>query len=325
MSLANKKFKNNKTGEVVTIIDSFEDLAILENKQKVSVTDLLNPLSYTEEIDPLNFFNNQGSYNILAEKIKSIPQEFIKDENSPNGITPTYEDEDNFRPSMNESAIIMGSEDDERAELAKKYGVSVDNTDSLSRQNEAFSKILGEDSDDLPKIPQSKYSQISEPEVQRIEANRDFINESLPKRRTPVIQQSKPIDPIVAMFRNVKRNVDFKMSVDISNKIPRLDFIEMMEDSYETSIIDFLAEEFTNNIIQNPEQIKQMISDRIKQIVYGGELVKKTKEDVKILEKLELKSKVEKPTPTSTIFLKEGEESKKPTRKPRAKKITEEK
>ena len=149
MSLANKKFKNNKTGEVVKIIDSFEDLAILENKQKVSVTDLLNPLSYTEEIDPLNFFNNQGAYNVLAEKIKSIPQEFIKEDDSPNGITPTYEDEDDFRPAINESAIIMSTMEDERAELAKKYGVSVDNTDSLSLAMDyyklinSFSTILG--------------------------------------------------------------------------------------------------------------------------------------------------------------------------------------
>jgi hypothetical protein len=282
MSLANKKFKNNKTGEVVKIIDSFEDLAILENKQKVSVTDLLNPLSYTEEIDPLNFFNNQGAYNVLAEKIKSIPQEFIKEDDSPNGITPTYEDEDDFRPAINESAIIMSTMEDERAELAKKYGVSVDNTDSLSRQNEAFSKILGEDSDDLPKIPQSKYSE-PEPEVQRFEAKReevskqDFVS-SISDTPQPsntqnqIRQQPKVEDPIISMFKNVKRNVEFKINLEFSNKIPRLDFIEMMEDSYQTSIIEFLADEFTNKIIQNPELIRNTIMDKIKHLVYGSDI-----------------------------------------------------
>ena len=34
MSLDNKKFRNNKTGEVVTVISTFENIAILENKQK---------------------------------------------------------------------------------------------------------------------------------------------------------------------------------------------------------------------------------------------------------------------------------------------------
>jgi hypothetical protein len=48
-------------------------------------------------------------------------------------------------------------------------------------------------------------------------------------------------DPIITMFKNCKRNKDFKISLDIEDKIPRPDFIEMMEDSYTTSIIEFLA------------------------------------------------------------------------------------
>ena len=64
------------------------------------------------------------------------------------------------------------------------------------------------------------------------------------------------------------------MSIEISNKIPRLDFIEMMEDSYEISIIDFLAEEFTQNILNNPDQIKEMVKDKIKKIVYGTGITK---------------------------------------------------
>jgi hypothetical protein len=65
------------------------------------------------------------------------------------------------------------------------------------------------------------------------------------------------------MFRNVKRNTDFNIKFEINNKIPRLDFIEMMEDSYNTSIIDFLAEEFTNQILLNPQIIKNRIKDQI--------------------------------------------------------------
>ena len=34
MNLANKSFKNNKTGEVIKVIDSFENIAVLENKGK---------------------------------------------------------------------------------------------------------------------------------------------------------------------------------------------------------------------------------------------------------------------------------------------------
>jgi hypothetical protein len=73
------------------------------------------------------------------------------------------------------------------------------------------------------------------------------------------------------MFRNVKRNTDFKISLDIENKIPRYDFIEMMEDSYNTSIIDFLANEFTNNLLENPDIIKNKIKEEIERLVYKKE------------------------------------------------------
>ena len=70
MSLSNKTFKNNATGEIVKVIDSFENIAILENKGKADVAQLLNPDLYTEQIDVSSFFNTQGAYNNLAEKIK---------------------------------------------------------------------------------------------------------------------------------------------------------------------------------------------------------------------------------------------------------------
>ncbi len=69
------------------------------------------------------------------------------------------------------------------------------------------------------------------------------------------------------MFKNVKRTIDLKIDLEIENKIPRLDFIEMMEDSYEISIIEYLSNEFTKNLLQNPEEIKKMISDKIRKMV----------------------------------------------------------
>ena len=47
MSIGNKTFKNNKTGEVIKVIDSFENIAILEDKSKADLEKLLNPDLYT--------------------------------------------------------------------------------------------------------------------------------------------------------------------------------------------------------------------------------------------------------------------------------------
>jgi hypothetical protein len=326
MSFANRTFRDNKTGEVVKVIDSFENIAILENKSKVSTDFLTNPDLYTEQIDPLNFFNNQGAYNILADKIKNIPTDFIKDEPGSSGLDISSKiSVDGIQPTMNESAVIMMSEEDEKAELARKYGVNPNPVDAVSRQNETFAKLLGENTDELPVNRMPDLIPNDEP-VQRIEVNRD--PQPAQEFTQPVAQPVQVEDPIITMFKNVKKSVEFKFNVEVSNKIPRLDFIEMMEDSYETSIIEFLANEFTNNILSNPDIIKESIKERIKQLVYGVE-VKPTKINDQITDsvtqtKHEPLSIEKEPVLTKDL---EGSKPKKTTttRRPRAKKESTEK
>jgi hypothetical protein len=276
MSLANKVFKNNITGEDVKVIDSFENIAILENKQKINVNTLMDTSQYTEQIDPGSFFNNQGAYNSLAEKIKSIPTANIVDEEGVISVNVG----DNLSPVSNESAIVMTTEEDERAALMQKYGVTDDNTNAISKQNEAFSKILGEDSDELPPVPvQQPKTTMEVDNVQRVEVSRDAGTDRHGVEFKQPVQNS--VDPIVTMFKGVKRNVKFDINIEISDKIPRLDFIEMMEDSYEISLIDFLAEEFTNKILQNPSIIRDTITEKIKLLVYGAPTIKPLQDEVK--------------------------------------------
>lgn len=267
MSLANKSFKNNLTGEIVTVIDSFENIAILENKQKVNVNALMNPALYTEEIDPLSFFNNQGAYNILAEKIKNIPTDQIVDDSGEMNVSGV--ERIDIPRGVEESIVSMTTEEDEKAALAAKYGITSPPTESLQRQNDAFARILGEESqNELPQIPQ--YQQPVQEVVTRVEVNREEKEEFSREYVQPVQRVEVEVeDPIIKMFKGVKRSVEFDISLDIKNKIPRLDFIEMMEDSYETSIIDFLSEEFTNELLNNPEIIKGMIKSKINILVYG--------------------------------------------------------
>lgn len=280
MSFANRTFKNNRTGEVIKVIDSFENIAVLESKQKIDTRTLMDSSQYTEQIDPASFFNNQGAYNILAEKIKSIPTQNLQDDPAEFAakVTTSFGDS-SFRPASNESAIVMSSEDDERAELERKYGIQQQSPqESLEKQNKAFAKLLGEEEDE----PVQRFEVKSEPK---------FTNQPTPVYNEPV-QRVEVEDPIIKMFKGVKRNVDFNISIDINNKIPRLDFIEMMEDSYETSIIEFLADEFTNEILRNPQAIKTMIGDKIKSMLIKNDtsinsqitdsVTQAYKEDVKV-------------------------------------------
>ena len=131
MNIANKTFRNNRTGETIRVIDAFEDIAILENKQKINVKNLMDPSQYTEQIDPSTFFNNQTAYDGLVEKIKSIPTDNMMDES----ITNQIGNDPSFRPAMEESAIIQTTEEDEMAELARKYGAQIDNQNDIQKQN----------------------------------------------------------------------------------------------------------------------------------------------------------------------------------------------
>jgi hypothetical protein len=181
----------------------------------------------------------------------------MKDDDGPTQVINVNLDGKNIMPSTNESAIVLSSEEDERAELARKYGAINTNVDAVSKQNQAFAKLLGEE--EIQQTPQQ--------EIQKFEVRREQpIEQSIHQQMVTNVSVD---DPIITMFRKTKRGVDFSISLDINDKIPRIDFIEMMEDSYEISIIDFLADEFTNKILQDPNIIKNKIKDKIKEVVYG--------------------------------------------------------
>jgi hypothetical protein len=296
INLRDKIFKNNLTGEIVRVLDSFEDIAILEDKSKVDARHLVNPGLFTEvnsqpiqsfnesifnpieveEVKPENFFSNQGAYNSLADKIKNIPQHLIKDDpnagqtsvriEDPEGNPTTTAFDNVVRVPTNESAVIQVNPEDERAALAAKYGV-VNPAESINKQNEAFAKLLGEDTPPDEEVQVIQVNREEVPSLNNEDSKQNWNNEQI-KVVQPVVE-----DPIIRMFKGVKRSLDFNVSIDIDNKIPRVDFIEMMEDSYETSIIDFLADEFTNNIVSNPQMIKEMIKTKINEVVYGKQEV----------------------------------------------------
>jgi hypothetical protein len=282
MSFLNKIFKNKLTGDTFTIIDQYQNVAITSTKEKIDANLLKNDKIFMEVsggtqpniresfsprqeeiIDPNKFFSNQSTYNVFADKIKTIDTTKLKDEpiqsfTNVNESNSSINYPSNFgvAPTTNESAIIMSDPEDEIEELKRKYGATTV-SDSIRQQNEVFSRILNQSEPE------------SEPAIQRIEARPEISQMPEPQVITeqvviPVQQQS---NPVFELFKNVKRNQDFNISLKIDGKIPRLDFIEMMEDSYEHSIVEYLATEFTNNLLANPDSIKSKVIEKIKQMI----------------------------------------------------------
>jgi len=271
MDFLNKMFKNRVTGDTFKIIDVYQNIAITDKKEKINTSILSNeklfsPLSSQSTpmnestsfkddfVDPNKFFNSQNVYNQFAEKIKNIPLDKLPEDDRPTNfdnspVNSTYRD---LGLSTNESAIIMSDPEDEVEELKRKYGATTVD-DSIRRQNDAFSKLL---SDEPPVV------QVSAPRT-----NQDMNSTVAVSEPEPPIQRIDALDPVYSMFRNVKRNVDFNIDLKIEGKIPRLDFIEMMEDSYEVSIIDFLAQEFAENLLKDPKMVKNKIKNEIKRLL----------------------------------------------------------
>ena len=307
MSLNNRTFKDNRTGEILKVVDSFENIAYLENKTKIDSRRLMDTNYFTEQVDPKSFFNNQNAYDSLFEKIKTIPADRIPDENGE--ITPNVGRDNGYIPPMEEeSAVVYGSIDDEREELARKYGAGL-YTKSLSKQNEAFTRILGdsEEVNDLPPIPESRpMAPVTfEDEVQRVNVDREISSiKSIEKGASEAV-----VDPIVIMFKGVKRSVEFNLDLKLENKIPRLEFIELMEDSYEKSIIEFLADEFTNELLKDPKALKERISNKIREMVYERDSKKTVVKRAPVKKPILKKSDVlEKKLVSKTIAKKEIEE-----------------
>lgn len=267
MDFLNKTFKNRVTGDIFTIIDVYQNVAITSNKEKINTAILTNeklflPVKNNSEVlqvndksddivDPNSFLNEDKIYNTFANKIKEIPLDNLE-----------YEESENIKQDYSDSAIIITDTEDEIEELKRKYGASsVD--DSLRKQSDAFSKILNDDNEEKTEII-----------IDRDKKDNN-ISENINNAET--YNLPKVEDPIITMFKNVKRVVDFEFDLKIEGKIPRLDFIEMMEDSYEASIIDFIADNFVKDILSNPNLIREKIIEKIKEMVYKKEKQKEIK------------------------------------------------
>jgi hypothetical protein len=267
----NKKFTDLQSGRVVQVTDQFEDIVILDGKTKIKMNKLLDNRLYDEYIDPMNFFRNEGLANAFAEKIRQLPNDAPQQQenfDSPRQLLNNYGNPYDYVDDS--PAVLPYDPEEEKQQLILKAKKMFDNRQNqASSQLDKFRDILGDDdlndfNDEVNIVDNGGDSETFEdieipqkPKPMRME---NIVSQ--PVSSPPQVQQQS-MDPIIQMFRNVKRNTDFNIKFEINNKIPRLDFIEMMEDSYNTSIIDFLAEEFTNQILLNPQIIKNKIKDQI--------------------------------------------------------------
>lgn len=247
-NLIGKKYVNLSNNSTNLVISQDDDVALLDDNMSVSVVRLLDKSIYDDYIDPSEFLT-QSAYNLLSEKIKALPDEVLAqmDQDNPIMVVPTGYD--SFNPG-GESLIIDVDPSDERrlleAKIAQMGGGSP--LEQARIQTDQLQSII-DSSDNYMEVDGTKM---------------EVIKTTIAPKPTQAVE-----DPIYVMFKGVKRSNDFRVDITINDMIPRIDFIEMMEDSYNTSIIEYLADEFTNKLLADPAAIKQIIVEKINNIVYA--------------------------------------------------------
>jgi hypothetical protein len=74
-------------------------------------------------------------------------------------------------------------------------------------------------------------------------------------------------------FSKIKRNNTINIDFSVEEKFPDLDFVRMMNDNYETSIIDHFAREIVEKMVFDPETLMESVRKSITEIVYGKDSV----------------------------------------------------
>lgn len=212
-----------------------------------------------DKIDLNSFFSKRNeSYEKLINTIKSIEPNSIIDEN--NNVIPTNVE---FKVPNDENVFIEVDDNFELNELRKKYISS----------NNLTNNVVNINDENMPVID-----------------NENIIIDK--NKSSNMIINSSDNDPMINIFKNTKKTVDFCVDIKFEDKIPRIDFIEMMEESYNTSIIDFLAEQFSEKLLEDRENIKKIFKDSIyNMITENNTKIKNAKNDVKNSVKPELNIK----------------------------------
>lgn len=232
-----KKFTSNQTGDLVTVTDIFENIAILDNGDRVSTRRLLDTNHYDSVIDPTEFLSS--GLSIIQKEISSIPQSKLENLPIDKDTDFSLEDVRSKSNSMADSAIIITDIETEKRELLNRALKST-SQNNYTPPKTTLSDLLNDypDQDDIQIQPSVKT--LSPPPPTPIPSARDL------------------------MFSGVKKIHPIKLSIEIETLIPKPDFIKMMEESYEHSIIEYLSDEISLKIFEDPSIIKNAVKEQIR-------------------------------------------------------------
>jgi len=87
-------------------------------------------------------------------------------------------------------------------------------------------------------------------------------------------------NPEEALFKKLKRNTKAIFEIKIEEMVPTADFIRMMNDNFETSIIDFLSKQAVEKLLRDPDKLRKQIKAQLETTVYGAPIEDEVEEEI---------------------------------------------
>lgn len=256
--LTNKKFQNNETGEIITIIGSNGVFYNLSNGSNIKVDIFFQ--KYSEVIDPNSFFNNNltpGLENIV-EKIKNVDTSKIKDIG---GMPPDIKY--NSEPSVDQ--INLNKEYKEK--LLREF------KEEQARNNLSQYKVYDNDDDAAldfeNKINQKNSNNFNNEQI-KDEFNIKEVNEQ-PMKPSYLSAEEEAF----RFFKSFKKVYPINLTIEFDERIAEPNFIKMMAVNYEGDIIKFYTKEFMNRIYNDPGFLENKIYEKLKNIVFENDKPKR--------------------------------------------------
>jgi hypothetical protein len=113
----------------------------------------------------------------------------------------------------------------------------------------------------------------NEPPVKKYEVERnDETGKVVTREETAAPQTSD-------FFKKMKRNNDVTINVKFVERIPKLDFIKMMDENFDQGVMDYLIDDITEKIIASPQIISAQVRDQLTELIYKKDKKKKKKNE----------------------------------------------
>lgn len=300
-----KKFKEIATGAIITVInvDESNDLAIMDNGNRINFSTLIDKSSY-REFDGINesYTNNNNTvmsnnnnniselddtsrYNSLLNNIKNINTSVIHD--VPGGditqvsVKSSVYDSDSVanRLGVNNqhntpilNPIPHDSMDIEQNLIRKAQAAEANRVAALNKQNELLSQFMDDDISNIAATSQPNIHQNTS--IPEYDNHGNIINQPNNNHSTHVVNHNNnynaPINndnSYTSLLKNIKKTKAHKLVLKYDVMIPDKAVLKMFDESFDISIIDILTDEYFNNIINDRELFREQIKTALNEYV----------------------------------------------------------